>query len=610
MRTTGYDDTTKRFFRRNVLRIAFPMFIPVLILGVLMIGIINVYVTKLIDQQNEDRVNTYSASIVSVLSDLELMNLNISSNKTIQFKLRKILQNTTDEISSHDYELYSAIVDLLYSSVSAEPEIASMYVYLDNDKGWFVSSNSRFIDLDHAVDTSWFESYEQKKEEYSAAYWTEIRYIQTSPGTAPFKVLTIYRKILTADRAQSVGVIVLNVYVDLIDTSLRELAESMPGSILLVNDSDNTLLFSSVGTNEEKDALSHFEPCVVDCWTVDLNNVSYRRYLVKLDDYNWTYSLLIPERQAYRIVDVLRLGTLFLMLFSLMINILIALYLARRNQREIHGLQFVLQQARDGQDIPEINQSAKSDLYHYMIQDVIRTFLRIDYLQTQLSHKKYLAKILELQTLQSQLTPHFLYNTMQTIYWKAIALTGSPNDTSAMIGHVSDLLHYALDDVQSYSTLEEEIVMTENYLAIQKIRYQNMFTILWKVSCLDKTMRVPKLILQPLLENAIMHGLKTKSENGLLTIQMYVHQGKYLKIRIIDNGVGMSVDASIAIRKRLAQEEHAPSDHIGLSNAHRRLRLLYGEPYGLYIVSKEQKGTCVSFMIPLFDKAFDDVAVQ
>jgi two-component system sensor histidine kinase YesM len=199
---------------------------------------------------------------------------------------------------------------------------------------------------------------------------------------------------------------------------------------------------------------------------------------------------------------------------------------------------------------------------------------------------------------------------MQTIYWKAIALTGSPNDTSAMIGHVSDLLHYALDDVQSYSTLEEEIVMTENYLAIQKIRYQNMFTILWKVSCLDKTMKVPKLILQPLLENAIMHGLKTKSENGLLTIQMYVHQGKYLKIRIIDNGVGMSVDASIAIRKRLAQEEHAPSDHIGLSNAHRRLRLLYGEPYGLYIVSKEQKGTCVSFMIPLFDKAFDDVAVQ
>ena len=115
MYVAGYDDTTKRFFRRNVLRIAIPMFIPVLILGVLMIGIINMYVTKLIDQQNEDRVRTYSASIVSVLSDLELMNLNISSNKTIQFKLRKILQNTTDEISSYDYELYSAIVDLLYS---------------------------------------------------------------------------------------------------------------------------------------------------------------------------------------------------------------------------------------------------------------------------------------------------------------------------------------------------------------------------------------------------------------------------------------------------------------------------------------------------------------
>ena len=137
MYVAGYDDTTKRFFRRNVLRIAIPMFIPVLILGVLMIGIINMYVTKLIDQQNEDRVRTYSASIVSVLSDLELMNLNISSNKTIQFKLRKILQNTTDEISSYDYELYSAIVDLLYSSVSAEQEIASMYVYLENDKGLF-----------------------------------------------------------------------------------------------------------------------------------------------------------------------------------------------------------------------------------------------------------------------------------------------------------------------------------------------------------------------------------------------------------------------------------------------------------------------------------------
>jgi two-component system sensor histidine kinase YesM len=584
------------------------MFIPVLILGVLMIGIINMYVTKLIDQQNEDRVRTYSASIVSVLSDLELMNLNISSNKTIQFKLRKILQNTTDEISSYDYELYSAIVDLLYSSVSAEQEIASMYVYLENDKGWFVSSNSRFIDLNHAADTSWFDSYNQKKEEYSTKFWTEIRYIQTSPGTAPFKVLTIYRKILAADRAQSAGVIVLNVYVDLIDISLGELTDSIPGSILLVNDADNALLFTSVGTSEERDALLQYDSCDSDDRTVYLNKESYRRYFVELDAYNWTYTLLIPERQAYRIVHILRLGTLILMQFSLMINILIALYLARKNQGEIHGLQSVLQQAREGQDIPEIKPSAKSDLYHYMIQDVIRTFLRIDYLQTQLSQKKYLAKILELQTLQSQLTPHFLYNTMQTIYWKAIALTGTPNDTSAMIGHVSDLLHYVLDDVQSFSTLDDEIVMTENYLAIQTIRYQNMFTVLWKVSCLDRTMRVPKLILQPLLENAIMHGLKAKGADGYLSIHMYNHLGKYLKIRIVDNGVGMPVDISRAIRKRLAQEEHAPSDHIGLSNAHRRLRLLYGEPYGLHLVSKEQKGTCISFSIPLFFTAFDDSA--
>ncbi len=611
MHTVNYDKTTHRFFRRNVWRIALPMFIPVLILGLLIIGIINRYVTKLIDQQNEDRVRTYSSEIVSVLSDLELMNLNISSNKTIQFKLRTILQNTTDEISSHDYELYTAIVDLLYSSISAEPEIASMYVYLDNDEGWFVSSNARFSDLDLAVDTSWFESYKQQKNGNTAPYWTEMRYIQTSVGTAPFKVLTIYRKILAADRARAVGVIVLNVYVDLIDTSLKELAESIPGSILLVKDSDDRLLFSSMETNGEKEGLSYFASCDADCKTVFCANERYRHYSVQLDAYDWTYTLLIPEKQAYRIVHVLLLSTLFLMLFSLAINILIAYYLARKNQNEIHGLQLVLQQARDGQEIPAIEQSAKSDLYHYMIQDVIRTFLRIDYLQTQLSQKKYLAKTLELQTLQSQLTPHFLYNTMQTIYWKAIALTGSPNDTSAMIGHVSDLLHYVLDDVQSFSTLAEEIAMTENYLAIQKIRYQNMFSILWKISCLDKTMRVPKLILQPLLENSIMHGLKAKGENGLLTIQMYVHQGTYLKIRIIDNGAGMSTDTRDAIRKRLAQEEFSPSDHIGLSNAHRRLLLLYGERCGLHLVSKEHKGTCISFKIPLFDGLPDvTVAVQ
>jgi len=218
-----------------------------------------------------------------------------------------------------------------------------------------------------------------------------------------------------------------------------------------------------------------------------------------------------------------------------------------------------------------------------------------------------------------QINPHFLYNTLESINWMA-RMKQAP-EIGDMVKALGDLMRVSISG-DDFIPLKDEIGNISNYLKIQKFRYGDRFEALIHIGEEVGKFMIPKLILQPIVENAIVHGLEDKIENGRIDITGMMEDGNVI-IDICDDGVGMNEEKVRTINRLFAKsaEDHQnrmePSAipvvdprrdaepvndmhmHIGLINVDRRIRLYYGSEYGLFITSAQGAGTCVRARFPL-----------
>ena len=199
----------------------------------------------------------------------------------------------------------------------------------------------------------------------------------------------------------------------------------------------------------------------------------------------------------------------------------------------------------------------------------------------------------QVKQLESQFNPHFLFNTLENIrYMYKI----DPTIAETMILSLSNLLRYSLDNTSGLVPLQEDLVHLKNYLSILKYRFNRRLSYDISVAEEAKTCLIPRLIIQPMIENAVKYGF---GNHRTLHIELkaYCHEGK-LTIICRDDGVGMTAGELDRISRILAQEENG-SGHYGLYNIHRRLHLLYGAPYGVEIRSQEGYGTTLVVTSPV-----------
>lgn len=210
----------------------------------------------------------------------------------------------------------------------------------------------------------------------------------------------------------------------------------------------------------------------------------------------------------------------------------------------------------------------------------------------------------ELDALQSQINPHFLYNTLESIRGQAIAQ--GMEDIEIMTKALSDLFRYSISEKGNLVSLEEELKNVDNYLMIQQYRFNNKFIIVNKVEADTLNYKIPKLLIQPIVENAIHHGLETKIGKGTITIKAY-KTSKRLIVNIQDDGLGISHDKLIEINEVLVKgqanlEFQHSSLRIGLINVNERIKLNFGQDYGLRVYSSIGVGTNVEIVLPHMDK--------
>lgn len=217
--------------------------------------------------------------------------------------------------------------------------------------------------------------------------------------------------------------------------------------------------------------------------------------------------------------------------------------------------------------------------YHSMIQ-------RLEKMIEQIYTEQELKRKYEMEALKGQIQPHFLYNTLTSIWY--LNLTDQKNEVDKALAALINILAVYFKDKSSWESIEQEMDFLKNYCFIQQVRYGNNFEAVIEYEEEISDMLLPKMLLQPIVENAIFHGVSGYEEGGLIEIMAKKKDDK-LEIIVRDNGVGM---------ERGKEQTKAESHGVGIENVWERMRLIYGDKAAVAIESKDGKGTTVIFTLP------------
>ncbi|GGG01617.1 hypothetical protein GCM10010912_53070 [Paenibacillus albidus] len=223
--------------------------------------------------------------------------------------------------------------------------------------------------------------------------------------------------------------------------------------------------------------------------------------------------------------------------------------------------------------------------------------VRIQDLLADLHESEDLKRRLEIRALQSQINPHFMYNTLNTI--RMFAMMKDYDQINSLMGRLVSLLRYSMENYEQTVTLQQELDYLEDYVGLLNMRYKYQIALQVETEEPLQRLQIPKLSLQPLIENAVFHGiLPAKTPDGLITIRVYTdpEQNKMM-MEIRDNGIGMEQAELEKLRIHLLREEI--SENIGMQNVWMRMRLMFGKTTQLMLSSEPGGGMNIRFIIEM-----------
>lgn len=340
-------------------------------------------------------------------------------------------------------------------------------------------------------------------------------------------------------------------------------------NISLIMDTDEDTVLTGTGNDGKLYSISRSEKTG---WTVvDCTNVK---------------ELLSKSRQAQ---SVYVLTAIILVIVAL----LFSRFMARSITLPIQKLRDSMKKVQEGDfSVSDVVVDSKNEIGSLTKSFDVMTH-RIDELMEQNVHEQEEKRKSELKALQSQINPHFLYNTLDSIIWMA---EGKKNEEVVlMTASLARLLRQSISNEDEVVPIANEVEYARGYLTIQKMRYKDKLEFQIEVDSSILYIPLIKLVLQPIIENAIYHGLKYKESKGLLIVKGFMKDGNAV-LQVIDDGVGMDEETLAHIYDKHKVNYH--SNGVGVYNVQKRLKLYYGEDYGITYTSELGKGTTATITIP------------
>ena len=511
------------------------------------------------------------------LMEVDTLSSSLASNESTQLY-------TINNVSTDSFKTISRLaktLPIIYRYID------SIYIYSEPTDTVIMDNNS--IPLSDLSDTDWINA-------YRAVTSPKGTIIPRSKNNVYPQLITIIKPIYVADEKK--GAIIMNINAQSIYNSMLY-QQYKDGRLFFLVNADNKIIISS--------ELSYFntypDDIGLNTLTIESNpknsvyEINDKNYVVlsgdsTISDYKYisAYPLELYEHK----LSTMKLQIIGILLLLMIIIFILAYVASVRSYSPLNEIISFLDNSQPPAD--SIEEEDKNELM-YIINSI----------QTHINDKTKMAEILEermkllrksqYDMLQTQINPHFLYNTLETINWMAYNMSNSENPVSKSLINLASFFRNTLTSGY-FVSIENEIKYTKEYINILALRYGDLFDIEWDIDESILSYTIIKICLQPIIENAVYHGIKQKNDKGLIKIKGLCDDNNIILI-VSDDGVGIEKDALDELNKTLSETSFTnEKSHIGLSNVNQRIKIIFGDSYGIHVESTVGVGTDVYVTIP------------
>ena len=327
----------------------------------------------------------------------------------------------------------------------------------------------------------------------------------------------------------------------------------------------------------------------------------YTAVYIHSDSTGWTTVGVIPLRYINKDLAGIQYLTVIIIVLTIIIGVTVSVIIAQSLISPLENTVNALEKFSRGDFAVRLKEN-RCDEIGKLNRIFNKAIKEINELMQKVTQSEILNKEMEFKTLQSQMNPHFLYNTLDAINW--LAFKEKQTEICNLVAAISSLIRASISNKKSIITIEQELDYVKNYIYIQHIRYKDRFDTIYDIDESLLKQAVPKLIIQPIVENAIIHGIENSKNKNLLYISVK-RENECIVIIVKDTGIGMTDEkVSELLKEPLNAEgdEQKAHTNLGLYAVHKRIQLMYGDLYGLAVHSQAGEGTTVTLHIPFAKK--------
>ena len=516
----------------------------------------------------------YTSKYIIMNKEIEYTNENvISTSRYITLyadKLKNIINLLSVDADVRNF--------LISGNEDSKKSIEKMiYSILDSNKGikniTVIGKNGNIVSSDKNNDMKISENMMKEKWYVDAINNSDMpvfnpsRKNSTSSMNSALWFLSISRDIKNS-KGENLGVIVFDIKYEILERYLNSISFGKQIDNIIVDKNNNIIYYKDVKCFADKKCLAKFSE-------KNKNKDTYL-YETQIENTNWNLRSLANTNDLVTLKKNFSHIVIIIFLVSLAFSSIITFIVITKILRPLIKLENHMQNFEN--NLREFHLSEKTG---YEVQNLVEHF------NVMVEKIKYLREY-EIKALHSQINPHFLYNTLDTIIWMA-----EFEDNEKVISITKSLANYfrlSLSNGHEKIPLKDEIMHTKEYLFIQKQRYEDKLSYFFNIE--DESLlsiEVPKIIIQPIVENSIYHGIKNLSGNGIITIDVY-RQNSTVNISVKDNGIGF---------EKAKQFKKSKTGGVGIKNVDKRIKFYYGKNYGVFI-NKDNKteGAEVIIKIP------------
>ena len=529
---------------------------------------------------------------INDLSTFALLNTDVQS-------LIQIGKSKVSELHNDEYLNFNSASKYLCNLFASNDYISFIAVYAKNGLPYYLSGDGSIgiNGYDYIKDTPLYKKAVSQK---GKPFWILLNdenqaFILNNKNPK----IALCRSLLSTDQLNISGLMIICINVTTINKIYSSSLNEKKGSILILDDKNDIISYKNNFSSDYSDIKDDLLSSITDNEGSKVIKLKGTEVIVTYKITNkskWKVIYIIPVIELNQQIRSILGITILVIIVCLIVSFILTIFVTSIFTKPINKLLISMRRFQEGNFNEKVNFSYKDEIgmlgagYNTMV-DNIQTLVNSMY-KLQLKGKEA-----ELKALQAQINPHFLYNTLDTIYWKAQKL--KDKDIGEMVYALSQLFRLTLNSGREFTTVAREKQLIECYLLLQKRRYRQKLDYIINIDDSILEYSIPKLIIQPFIENAIVHGIKAKNMEGTVSVLGFLKDEKITFI-IEDTGVGMDESTMKNVLLSLSIDESMYSGKMGyaIRNVQDRLKIHYVSQFYLNIESEYQKGTKVVVTIP------------